>query len=204
MKKKKSSGTLFELLQTGDQGVSVSENGSKSASADEQHPDAGGTAPGNTGSRFIAVRVDTAAVVGVCVVVLLVAAFLIGRMSAPAAITAKTPESKAPAGRAQVVKPHALAVGETPAVKAEKKWTVRVASYSRNKKALADEVVRFLKTKFSDVFTRTTSRHIVVYVGRFSKRNDLEALKMRSRIKNLRYKRDATPFKDADFHSLDR
>ena len=137
------------------------------------------------------------------VAVLLVAAFVLGRMTSPKpAPDAAVKQAEAKSGvKPEPPPPLAFATANEDGEETEKNVTVQAACYAASSRKPADEAAEFLKTKFNGVFIRESGKYTVVYVGRFARKGDADAQETLRTVRNLKY-RNIRAFKDADFYVL--
>jgi hydrogenase maturation factor len=197
MRKFSAPGTLFEAILEKNRDRS-SKDAVNSASSVSDGVD---NKP-ESGRRVIKLRRDTFFVALAGVAVLLVTAFVLGR------ITASRPAQNAPLAAVAAretdgkeLPPLALAPAVADDGGAEKNITVQACCYAAAGRKTADEAVEFLKSKFDVVFVRESGKYVVVYVGRFARKSDAAAQETLRAVRNLKY-RNIRAFKDADFYVL--
>lgn len=217
MKKKNNQNTLFEIMSSRSEGKTPSNEAKiiplqrqeeptpETEAANAPEPVAGG---GGNNPRAISLRIDMAAVLLFGVGVLMALAFVLGRSTAPGAVSDSNPAAASMnAGYSSPIQPRSAGTASSrssrtapreAALPAAGEYTIQAATYLVSDKKTALDTVKFLKTKFSNVFWKQTSqRHLVVYVGRFENKDDPAALKELSRLKNLSTRTGKKYFKTA-------
>jgi len=148
-----------------------------------------GSAPFITLQLSIAAGLAFAAVF----VVLIIAAFLLGsQMNKPAAappsdvvepgaddgVDASAPKDDVPPGRVP---------GEAvPSDRSEAVYAVRVSTVNADQFIAAQRVVSILQSETGEkAWTRQTQKHLIIYLGRFTSRDDPELKKMEKRVRGI-------------------
>ncbi|MFH1421196.1 MAG: hypothetical protein ABIH42_00540 [Planctomycetota bacterium] len=127
---------------------------------------------------LITIRKDTAIVCVVFTIVLLILAFLIGRITAPKPKPLIEPTLKTPV---------TSDIPSTPPAAAEKYYLL-IATYDESKRSLADEAAAFLKSKGYPVTVEKAGNKVIIKLRNFESSSDEQAKKILNGITSLEYK----------------